>query len=38
MGGVAGALSFRHVGFSSTIPLAFGLVVMSSAPMFKPQS
>jgi uncharacterized membrane protein YoaK (UPF0700 family) len=37
MGGVAGALSFRHVGFSSTIPLALGLVVMSSAPMFKPQ-
>jgi uncharacterized membrane protein YoaK (UPF0700 family) len=37
MGGVVGALSFRHVGFSSTIPLALGLVVMSSAPMFKPQ-
>jgi uncharacterized membrane protein YoaK (UPF0700 family) len=37
-GGVVGALSFRHVGFSSTIPLAIGLVVMSSAPMFKPQS
>lgn len=37
MGGVVGALSFRHVGFSSTIPLAIGLVVMSSAPMFKPQ-
>jgi len=36
-GGVVGALSFRHIGFSSTIPLAFGLVVMSSAPMFKPQ-
>lgn len=37
IGGVAGALGFKHAGFSATIPLAIGLVVMSSAPFFKPQ-
>lgn len=36
-GGVAGALGFRYVGFAATIPLAIGLVLMSSAPMFKTQ-
>ena len=36
IGGVAGALGFKHIGFSSTIPLAIGLVIMSSAPIFKP--
>lgn len=36
IGGVIGALGFKHVGFSSTIPLAIGLVIMSSAPIFKP--
>jgi uncharacterized membrane protein YoaK (UPF0700 family) len=35
IGGVAGALGFKYIGFSATIPLAIGLVIMSSAPMFK---
>jgi uncharacterized membrane protein YoaK (UPF0700 family) len=35
IGGVAGAFGFKHVGFSATIPLAIGLVIMSSAPVFK---
>ncbi len=37
VGGVAGALGFKHVGYAATIPLAIGLVVMSWAPIFKPQ-
>ncbi|HYD61486.1 MAG TPA: YoaK family protein [Noviherbaspirillum sp.] len=37
IGGVAGALGFKHVGYAATIPLAIGLVMMSSAPIFKPQ-
>jgi uncharacterized membrane protein YoaK (UPF0700 family) len=36
-GGLVGAYGFKHVGFASTIPLAIGLVVLSSAPMFRPQ-
>ena len=36
-GGVAGPFGFKYVGFSSTIPLAVGLVILSSAPMFEPQ-
>lgn len=32
VGGVAGALGFKHVGFSATIPLAVALVILSSAP------
>lgn len=36
-GGMAGAFGFKYVGFSSTIPLSVGLVILSSAPMFKPQ-
>jgi uncharacterized membrane protein YoaK (UPF0700 family) len=35
IGGLMGALGFKHIGFSATIPLAIGLVIMSSAPMFK---
>lgn len=38
IGGVIGAYGFKHVGFSSTIPLAIGLVIMSSAPVFKQES
>lgn len=38
VGGVLGAFGFKYVGFSATIPLALGLVVMSFAPMFKPQA
>jgi uncharacterized membrane protein YoaK (UPF0700 family) len=37
IGGVAGALGFKHAGYAATIPLALGLVIMSSAPIFKPQ-
>ena len=36
-GGMAGAFGFKYVGFAATIPLAIGLVVLSSAPMFRPQ-
>lgn len=36
IGGIAGALGFKHVGFASTIPLAIGLVVLSFAQLFKP--
>lgn len=36
VGGVLGAFGFKYVGFSATIPLALGLVVMSSAQFFKP--
>ena len=36
VGGVLGAFGFKTVGFSATIPLAIGLVIMSSAPVFKP--
>lgn len=35
-GGLLGAVGFSYVGFSATIPLAVGLVVLSFAPMFKP--
>lgn len=35
VGGVLGAFGFKYVGFSATIPLAIGLVIMSSAPVFK---
>ncbi|MGE5649804.1 YoaK family protein [Noviherbaspirillum sp. UKPF54] len=35
-GGVLGAFGFKYVGFSATIPLAIGMVILSSAPMFKP--
>ena len=38
VGGGVGALGFKHAGFAATIPLAIGLVVMSSASIFKPQS
>jgi uncharacterized membrane protein YoaK (UPF0700 family) len=37
VGGLTGALGFKHVGFSSTIPLAIALVIMSAAPIFKPR-
>jgi len=35
VGGLLGAFGFKYIGFSATIPLAIGLVVMSSAPIFK---
>ncbi len=34
IGGVMGAFGFKHMGFSATIPLAIGLVIMSSAQVF----
>ncbi len=37
IGGVAGAIGFKYIGYSSTIPLAVGLVLMSSAAIFKEQ-
>ncbi|RZI44769.1 DUF1275 domain-containing protein [Herbaspirillum sp. HC18] len=37
LGGVLGAFGFKFVGYSATIPLAIGLVLMSFAPMFKPE-
>lgn len=32
IGGVAGALGFKHLGYLSTIPLAFGLMLLASVP------
>lgn len=32
-GGLAGALGFKHVGYSATIPLAGLLVVLTGVPM-----
>jgi len=34
-GGIAGAFGFKYVGFASTIPLAIGLVILSSVPIFR---
>ncbi|WP_085314812.1 YoaK family protein [Derxia lacustris] len=34
VGGVTGALGFKHLGFGATIPLALALVAMSVAPAF----
>jgi uncharacterized membrane protein YoaK (UPF0700 family) len=34
VGGVAGALGFKHVGYLSTIPLAVMLIALASAPAF----
>ena len=33
IGGVAGALGFRHIGFASTVPLAFVLVILAAVPV-----
>ena len=35
LGGIIGALGFKHVGYVSTIPLAIMLVVMSAASFFR---
>ncbi|WP_019142615.1 YoaK family protein [Noviherbaspirillum massiliense] len=35
-GGLTGALGFKYVGFSSTVPLAVVLVLISMAPSLKP--
>jgi uncharacterized membrane protein YoaK (UPF0700 family) len=32
-GGVAGALGFKHVGYSATVPLALVLVALASVPI-----
>lgn len=34
IGGVAGAIGFKHVGFLSTIPLAIFLLVLAMVPIF----
>lgn len=33
VGGVAGGMSFKHIGFRSTIPLAFLLLVLAAVPI-----
>ena len=33
VGGVAGALGFKHVGYAATIPLAMVLVLLASVPI-----
>lgn len=35
LGGVIGALGFKHVGYISTVPLALMLVIVSAAPFFR---
>jgi uncharacterized membrane protein YoaK (UPF0700 family) len=37
VGGLTGAMGFRHAGFSSTIPLAVPLIAMSMASVFHPR-
>lgn len=32
IGGFAGALGFKHLGYASTLPLAFGLVILAAVP------
>jgi len=34
MGGLAGAVGFRHLGFVSTVPLAIVLVALAAVPVF----
>ena len=38
VGGLIGALGFKHAGFISTLPLAAGLVVLAAASLLRPQS
>lgn len=38
VGGLIGALGFKNVGFSSTVPLVFILLAISAAPIFKQSS
>lgn len=33
IGAVSGALGFKHVGYLSTVPLAFALVMLASVPV-----
>jgi len=37
LGGLAGALGFKHAGFISTVPLACGLVALAAASLLRPQ-
>lgn len=37
VGGLSGALGFKHAGFISAMPLAFGLVVLAGASLLRPQ-
>jgi hypothetical protein len=34
VGGVAGAIGFKHIGYASTLPLAVILVVLAGVPAF----
>lgn len=37
IGGLAGALGFKHAGFIATVPLALALVVLAAASLLRPQ-
>lgn len=37
VGGVAGALGFKHLGYASTVPLAIGLAALSSVQLLPPR-
>lgn len=35
IGGILGALGFKHIGFSATLPLALGLIVLAGLPVYE---
>ncbi len=35
VGGLAGALAFKHLGFSATLPFAFALILVASPPLWQ---
>jgi hypothetical protein len=35
VGGVTGALGFKHVGFVTTVPLAVGLAILALRPALR---
>lgn len=37
IGGLSGALGFKHAGFIATLPLALGLVLLAGASLLRPQ-
>ena len=37
VGGLIGALGFKHAGFIATVPLALGLVLLAGASLLRPQ-
>ena len=34
LGGITGALGFKHFGYVATLPLAIALIVLAIAPIF----